>query len=114
MGFTVDEAGDVEAALEAVSRSPFDLVLLDLVLPHRGAREVGRSPMEGTLPGGRVALVAMRARAPEVPVVVTSGWGADHEDVVACANEGASAFLPKPLRYDALRTTLEELGLPSR
>ncbi len=95
-GFTVREAGDGTAgAAAALEREP-DAVLLDLMMP-------------GTM-DGMATLTALRARYPELPVVMMSGR-AGLSDAVKATKLGAFHFLEKPLTPEgvllALRSALE-------
>lgn len=92
---TVLEAGDSAAALASVAADPaLDLVLLDLVLP-------------GT--DGMSTLDLLRARHPEVPVVVLSSRE-DRAGIVDALDRGAMGFIPKSFpaaaMLDALRHVL--------
>jgi len=91
-GSRVSQAGDAGAAFEALARGPaFDLVLLDLAIPGLD---------------GRAALPLMRARFPAVPVVVVSASD-DPEAARQCMALGASAFIAKSVRRDALTSALQ-------
>ena len=86
MGLTVRQAGDGDAALEALEERgapPIDLVLLDLTMPKRS---------------GPSTLTEMRARGMTVPVIIASGFSAE------AVPEGSviAGFLQKPFRVDAL------------
>ena len=80
-GFEVRWASRLAPALESLAREPFDVVLLDLLLPDGIGMEV---------------VERVRAAAPETPVVVLSGLG---EDDLALARRavlrGAQDYLPK-------------------
>jgi two-component system phosphate regulon response regulator PhoB len=75
-GLQVETAATAEQALAALRRSPFDLVVLDLVLPDRPGtdvcREIRRDP---SLKG--VAVIMLTARGEEVDRVVGFELGAD-------------------------------------
>jgi len=70
------------AALRLVEASPdgFDVVVTDFRMPEMDGQELFRR---------------IRAVAPALPVVITSGYAEDHR-VRDCLAEGASGFLPKP------------------
>ena len=88
----VDQVGDAGAAFLRLEQDPvFDLVLLDLAMPGLD---------------GRAALSLLRARFPAVPVVVVS---ASDDAVIAgnCIAQGASGFIPKSVRRDALAAALQ-------
>ncbi|MDD5304808.1 MAG: response regulator [Elusimicrobia bacterium] len=85
-------ADSAEAAAAALSAAPFDLVLLDHVLP-------------GTT--GMQALPRLRALT-KAPIYVMSGYTGDdtRKDVMLL---GASGFMPKPLVIAEIFALLEAL-----
>ncbi len=87
-GLEVVSTPDAETALAHPALEVCRLVLCDLMLP-------GQSGLD--------ALVAMRARRPELPIVMITGYatGAQEELVLAA---GATAFLPKPFDESELLT----------
>ena len=72
-GFTVDEAGDGETALEQLRKVGPDLVLLDIMLPGIDGLEVLRRIREFS----DVYVILVTARAEEVDKLVGLGVGAD-------------------------------------
>lgn len=84
--YQVMTAPDACAALEAISYSRPDLVLLDLTMP-------GLS--------GSALLRALRRAAPDVPVVVVTG-GQDLDAVARTLAGGASGCLLKPFSGEEL------------
>jgi CheY-like chemotaxis protein len=94
LGFRVVEAGDGEAALAALAApGPFDLAVLDLVLPRLTGRQV---------------FEALRARHPDVPVLITSGFARD-DRLAALLDQPAVGFLEKPWRPSELLDAVERL-----
>ncbi|MGH7501649.1 MAG: sigma-54-dependent transcriptional regulator [Longimicrobiales bacterium] len=85
-GHEVAAAGDGEEAVLAMERGEPDVVLLDLALPGQDGLNV---------------LGTMRARWPDVPVVMMSGR-ASLSDAVRATKIGAFHFLEKPLSPEAL------------
>ncbi len=72
-GFTVDTASDGRDGLERFEREPFDLVLLDVMLPRMDGLEVCRAIRKvSTIP-----VVMLTARADTLDVVVGLEAGAD-------------------------------------
>ena len=72
-GFTVDTASDGREGLERFEREPFDLVLLDVMLPRMDGLEVCRAIRKvSTIP-----VVMLTARADTLDVVVGLEAGAD-------------------------------------
>jgi two-component system, OmpR family, KDP operon response regulator KdpE len=84
-GYEVDLAKDGEAALDAASLHPPDLVLLDLMLPGLDGLEVLRRLREWS----------------EVPVVVLSARG-EEETKVRALDGGADDYLTKPFSMGEL------------
>jgi PAS domain S-box-containing protein len=88
VGYQVVCAGDGEEALAKLRRDPmvFDAVLLDLTMPKLD---------------GEDTLMALRMIAPNLPVVLTSGYG-EQAVVQRFVGRGLADFLPKPFLTEAL------------
>jgi PAS domain S-box-containing protein len=88
LGFQVLLAADGEEGLELVCQDPtrLDLVILDLMMP-------GLS--------GQATLEQLRGLAPELPVLIVSGYSME-SDAGELLARGASAFLTKPYRASEL------------
>ncbi|MCF8032998.1 MAG: response regulator [Desulfarculaceae bacterium] len=89
-GCSVDKAPDGAAGLEAMERSPADIVLLDLKMPGMDGLEV---------------LKLLRQSHPQVLVIVITGY-ATVETAIEAMKLGAYDFLPKPFQPDQLRLTV--------
>jgi DNA-binding NarL/FixJ family response regulator len=88
----VDDVGTCEEALELVeSRGAPDLALVDLKLP-------GMSGFEG--------LQVLRARHPDLPVVVLSSYD-DPNTVMRALDLGAMGFIPKSTRVEQMLAALK-------
>ncbi len=88
---SVIEAGTFDEALSrAAEADVLDLVILDLVMPGMN---------------GLAGLDAMRARLPEVPVVILSG-AYRRDDVLDALDRGAHGFIPKTLSAAAMLNVL--------
>jgi DNA-binding response OmpR family regulator len=86
-GHRVSVAGSGEAALEQLrGGEPWDLVLLDLMLPAVGGLEVLRR---------------IRAGGDYVPVLILTAMD-DAQDMVRGLEEGADDYLTKPFQLDEL------------
>jgi two-component system response regulator MtrA len=72
-GFTVETADDGAAGLERFGADPFDLVLLDVMLPRLDGLEVARAIRRTST----VPVVMLTARADTIDVVVGLEAGAD-------------------------------------
>jgi CheY-like chemotaxis protein/nitrogen-specific signal transduction histidine kinase len=89
LGHRVDFAGSGEAAVAAVDRGGYDLVLMDVTLPG----------MDGL--GATRAIRALTGEAANVPVIGISGRAEAREEDAAMA-AGMNAFLAKPVSPAAL------------
>ena len=85
-GFSVDSAADGAEALRRVGGSHYDLVVLDLLLPHVN---------------GLTVLSELRRSQPELPVVILSAR-ADLATKLRGFALGASDYVPKPFSLDEL------------
>lgn len=88
----VEEAFDVDAALQKMKLNKYDLILLDLKMPKRSGMEVLRS---------------IRAQYPDVPVVMVTGY-ASIETAIEATKLGAFDFIPKPFTPSELTKVAEE------
>lgn len=95
-GFTVTVERDGEWALKTFEKKPFDVVLLDLLLPALNGYEVARKMR--TTPKGR-----------KTPIIMMSGVykNALHQKE-AVAKHGAFAFIEKPMKLGTLYKTVRE------
>lgn len=90
-GYEVREADDGAAAIEAVQKNPFDLVLTDIRMVHVSGLE---------------ALEEIRRFNPALPVILMTAY-ASVETAVEALKKGAYDYLTKPLDFDELRLALE-------
>ena len=81
-GYVVETAEDGGQALEMLSAQPFDVVLLDLIMPNMDGYQM-LAHMKGD--------DALR----RIPVIVISSMD-DMDSVVRCIEMGATDYLPKP------------------
>ncbi len=89
-GCEVEHVTDGEAAIEAVARGRYDLVLMDVRMPKVGGMEAVRTIRASGFVGPVVALTA----------------NAFEDDRRACLDAGMDDFLVKPLSPEALRRVL--------
>src|SRR5512139_2539461 len=86
------EAADGRAALDLVREGGIDMLVMDLAMPGQG---------------GVDALAAIRARAPELPILILSGFPETHYAIMLL-RQGASGYLSKECDpqeiVDAIRT----------
>lgn len=85
-GFTVDLASDGDAGLKAALGPPYDLIILDLLLPDLGGIDVLRR---------------LLGHHPGQPVIVLSALG-DTSSKVASLEAGAEDYLVKPFSFEEL------------
>ena len=89
-GFAVEEAASGSAALAAIGRESFDLLILDLKMPRVDGLEIlRRLPQE----------------SPATAAIVITGYPSV-ESAVEAMKLGAADFLPKPFTPDVLRLTV--------
>ena len=91
-GWTVDEAGSGEEALELFHRAAPDVVLIDIMLPGIDGFEVCRSIR----------------RLSDVPIIMVTAR-ADTHDVVAGLEAGADDYLTKPFAPKELSARIRAL-----
>ena len=90
-GYKISEADDGSIAVEAVKRSPFDLVLMDI-------RMLKVSGIE--------ALDQIKIFNPVIPVIIMTAYSSV-ETAVQALKKGAYDYLTKPLDFDKLKLTIE-------
>ena len=96
MGHRVDTVANGREALEALSRAPYDIVLMDVHMPEMDGIEATRRIRVAESTGrrrGRLPIVALTASALE-------------GDKQICIDAGMDDFLPKPLDPEQLRKVL--------
>lgn len=97
-GFSVVRAERGDHALEAVRKERPVLVLLDVLMPGLDGLEV-------------CAAIRADTALQQIPVVLLSAMGEDRL-IEAAKKAGASAWLTKPMRLDALREVITRLAHP--
>ena len=88
-GHTAAQAVDGRAALDMLRDEPFDVVLLDLVMPEMDGYET-------------LAAIKADDALRHLPVIVISGVD-ELDSVVRCIEMGATDYLPKPFNGAVLR-----------
>jgi DNA-binding NtrC family response regulator len=89
-GFTVEQAGSGEDALQRLSDFAFDVLITDLRLPGIDGRQVLDAALE---------------RYPDIVAIVITGYGTV-KDAVEAIKQGAADFITKPFQFDALMHVL--------
>jgi len=90
-GYALDTCGDGESGLERASREPFDLVLLDVMLPRLNGFDVLRE---------------LRKRGAQVPVIMLTAKGQVADKVVGL-KLGADDYVTKPFEMVELLARIE-------
>ena len=89
-GASVDEAGDGSEAVSLCRERPYDLILMDVLMP-----EVD----------GISALQAIKAYNPSIPILIMTAYSTV-ADAVEALKSGAYDYLSKPLDFDELKIML--------
>src|SRR5262245_11254265 len=93
-GHTVTAVGDGVAGVEAGLRDPFELIVLDLMLPRLPGVEVCRR---------------LRAARPGMPILMLTARGSE-DDKVRGLGEGADDYVTKPFSARELLARVRALG----
>ena len=93
-GFVVDMLHDGTEALAAIGQTPFDVIVLDVMLPGRDGLSIVRQ---------------MRERGINIPVLLLTARGEVSERVEGL-NAGADDYLSKPFALDELVARVRALG----
>ncbi|HET7727710.1 MAG TPA: GAF domain-containing protein, partial [Candidatus Limnocylindrales bacterium] len=96
MGYGADVAANGLEAIEALERSEYDLVLMDVQMPDLDGLEATRQ-IRARWPGRQVRIVAMTANAMQ----------GDRE---ACLAAGMDDYVSKPIRPDELEAAIGKAG----
>ena len=99
LGFEVDVVDNGKAALEALSRQFYSMVLMDCQMPLMDGYEATRELRRRQNGGRHVPVVAMTANA----------FAADRE---ACLQAGMDDYLSKPVELRALEEVLQRWAQP--
>ena len=93
-GYSVLSASSGQDGLKALSEHSVDVLVTDIGMPGMGGLEVAR---------------AAKAIAPQVPVVVVTGW-AERDDIANARGRDVDAVLIKPVDPDALTQTVSDVA----
>ena len=111
-----DDETLLQMAERILSRLGFDVITarngleaLDLLRKH--LEEVRVVLLDVTMPvmDGPTALVEIRAMAPQLPVILSSGYDEGNASKGEGADSGPGGFLQKPYRMETLRTELAKI-----
>jgi len=90
-GYTVESANDGETGLERATNETFDLIILDVMLPHRGGFDVCRD---------------LRQRGVGTPIIMLTARGQVTDKVVGL-KIGADDYVTKPFEMMELLARVE-------
>jgi two-component system response regulator HydG len=90
-GYAVETASDGSAAVETVTSSQLDLILMDVRMAHMSGIE---------------ALEKIKAYNPSIPVIIMTAYSSVPSAVKAL-KAGAYDYLIKPMDFDVLKQTIE-------
>jgi CheY-like chemotaxis protein len=96
MGYRADLARNGVEAVEAIERQPYDLVLMDVLMPEMDGLEAARRIVERWPAGRRPRIVAMTANASQ-------------SDREMCLAAGMDDYVTKPIRVEALVDALMQV-----
>jgi len=100
LGARVTLAGTCEEALHRAEESPYDVILLDLLMPGIDGYEVLRQ-------------IRAHGANRTTPILVLSVMSA-RDSIQRCRRLGASAFVAKPVDRELITTMLRSLLAPKR
>jgi len=95
LGYRADSVAHGRAALTALARKPYDVILMDVQMPELDGLEATRR---------------IRAGGGHQPWIVALTAGDSNGDRQACRSAGMDDFLGKPVRLDALIETLRRVA----
>lgn len=94
LGYRADIANNGQEAVDALKQEPYDVILMDMMMPHMDGLEATRHIVAHWPKEERPFIVAVTAN-------VMPG------DKERCLNAGMDDYLPKPLRMQSLKTVLD-------
>lgn len=100
LGYDVDVVDNGRQAVEAVSRSCYEAVLMDCQMPEMDGYQAAQEIRRMEAPGRRLRIIAMTATI-------------SREDRDKALSSGMDDYLPKPLSLDSLEVALREPNVPN-
>ncbi len=93
--YNIETAGNGNEAVEKVNKAPYDLILMDLVMPEMDGFEATRRIRE-------------MKRWPYIPIVITSGLE-DPKDIEKALELGADEYVVKPVGIASLQARVRAM-----
>lgn len=90
-GFHCTEACNAADALEQIQARPFDLVILDIMMPGKSGIDI---------------LPQIKAEFPDTAVIMATAV-TDINVIIGCMREGAQDYLPKPYNLETISKSVE-------
>lgn len=100
LGCQADMAEDGQEALEVLRLRPYDVVLMDIVMPRMDGIEATRR-------------IRIEHRSGPEPMIVGMSADTMPEDREVCFSAGMDEFLPKPINVDSLIQILDMVAAGS-
>ncbi|WP_157315004.1 response regulator [Chitinibacter sp. GC72] len=97
MGINADSAENGLEALQMLTQSDYDLVLMDMQMPE----------MDGIQATRQIRDVQSMVRNHQVPIIAMTA-NAMHEDEEACLAAGMNHFISKPVQFEKLQSCLNQ------
>ncbi len=94
LGHTVDIAEDGDVVVRTYRKNRYDLILMDVQMPHMDGLEATRIIRSGASPDPQIPIIALTAHT-------------NVEDLQSCLSAGMNACLSKPTDLESLRKALE-------
>ena len=94
LGYRVDTVADGVEAVDAVTRRPYDVVLMDVQMPE----------MDGLEATQRIRSIPAPAKQPHIIAMTANAFA---EDKAECLAAGMDDYLSKPVRSEDLATALQ-------
>ena len=94
-GYRVTEAANGMEAIDLCRTEPFDLIIMDVMMPELDGHAAARAIRGMDRPDARLPIIAMTANLFD-------------EDVAACLAAGMDAHIPKPLEAGQMIRTIAE------
>ncbi len=91
--YDVDESPDGRDAVKKITKTPFDLLIIDIKMP-------------GT--HGLEAIERIRERNKKIPIIICSSYRLMEDDVIV-KTSGVAAFMTKPIDIKKLKEKVDEL-----